>query len=213
MESSLFTGKVYLVTGGNRGIGFAVAQQLLGYGGIVYVTDIQSEPSPELAGVASSLLHYVQTDVRNRDACRSLVESIANSHSRLDGVVNNAGICPLEGELPPDSVFDDVVDVNLTGVWNTGIAALVQMQKQGFGSVVNLGSVSSLVGVARLPAYTATKHAVLGLTRTWALDYAKYGVRVNCIAPGKLASTSLRCGNTADDILKARRIRTCPGVR
>lgn len=202
MNPSLFAGNVYLVTGGSRGIGFAVVQQLLGYGGIVYAADVQPEASAELASIASIHLHYVQTDVRNREACRSLVETIAKSHSRLDGVVNNAGICPLEGEAPPDAMFDDIVDVNLTGVWNIGAAALAQMKKQGSGSLVNLGSVSSLVGVARLPAYTATKHAVLGLTRTWAVDFAKYGVRVNCIAPGKLASISLLRGSVADGRLR-----------
>jgi NAD(P)-dependent dehydrogenase (short-subunit alcohol dehydrogenase family) len=184
MDPKLFAEKVYLVTGGNRGIGAAVSQQLLRYGAIVYAADIQAAVSAELAGENQNL-YYIQCDVRDRAACRALIEQVVSSHSRLDGVVNNAGICPLEGERPSDSVFDEVVAVNLTGVWNIGSAALDYMQMQGFGNIVNLGSVSSTVGVPRLPAYTATKHAILGLTRTWALDFAKYGVRVNCIAPGE----------------------------
>jgi NAD(P)-dependent dehydrogenase (short-subunit alcohol dehydrogenase family) len=185
MDPKLFAEKVYLVTGGNRGIGAAVSQQLLGYGAIVYAADIQPAVSDELAEGKNQNLYYVQCDVRDRAACRALIEQVVSSQSRLDGVVNNAGICPLEGERPSDSVFDEVVAVNLTGVWNIGSVALDYMQKQGFGNIVNLGSVSSTIGVPRLPAYTTTKHAVLGLTRTWALDFAKYGIRVNCIAPGE----------------------------
>ncbi|KAE8331436.1 hypothetical protein BDV39DRAFT_189835 [Aspergillus sergii] len=184
MDAKLFVDKVYLVTGGNRGIGFAVSKQLLGYGAILYVTDLQPEASPELAALINERLHYVQHDVRDKESAEALVERILTKYSRLDGLVNNAGICPLEGELPPESMFDEIVDVNLKGVWNFGTAALPRMQMQGFGSIVNIGSISSIIGVPRLPAYTATKHAVAGMTKAWAMDFAKYGVRVNCIAAG-----------------------------
>ncbi|KAF9886576.1 hypothetical protein FE257_011348 [Aspergillus nanangensis] len=192
MEPNLFSDKVYLVTGGHRGIGLAVAGQLLGYGGHVYVQDLPANPSAELTEIANNRLYYHQVDVRDRAACRALVVAIIEKHGRLDGVVNNAAICPLEGEMPSDSTFDEVVDINFRGVWNVGTAALAQMQKQGSGSIVNIGSLSSIAGVARLPGYSATKHAILGLTRTWALDFAQYGVRVNCIAPGPTDTQQVR---------------------
>ncbi|KAL6231986.1 hypothetical protein BDW75DRAFT_233167 [Aspergillus navahoensis] len=181
MDPKLFSNRVYLVTGGQRGIGLAVVRQLLEYGAYVYVQDLPPTASAELVALASEQLQYSQTDVRDRAGCRALIAAIVEKHKRLDRVVNNAGICPLEGELPSDEIYDEVIDINLNGVWNVGTAALAQMQKQGFGSL-------SLV-----PAYSATKHAILGLTRTWALDFAQYGVRVNCIAPGGNPALSFRC--------------------
>lgn len=123
--------------------------------------------------------------MRDRKRCHEVVTSIVEKHGRLDGLVNNAGICPLEGEMPGDDVFEEVYGVNVRGVWNMGTEALTVMREQKGGNVVNIGSISSSHGVARIPLYTSSKHAVLGLTRTWALDFAKYGVRVNCVAPGE----------------------------
>ncbi|OGE54877.1 hypothetical protein PENARI_c005G02786 [Penicillium arizonense] len=197
MDPSLFSSKVYLVTGGNRGIGFAITSQLLDYDAFVYVVDIGQEPSPALQAIANERLYYHSGDVRDRIECQALLQKIVGTHSRLDGLVNNAAICPLEGASPDDSMFDEVIDVNLNGVWNYGTAAIHQMKTQSSGgSIVNIGSTSSLVGVGRLPAYTASKHAVLGLTRSWAIEFAGQGIRVNCVAPGgtdtAMARTPLR---------------------
>jgi NAD(P)-dependent dehydrogenase (short-subunit alcohol dehydrogenase family) len=113
------------------------------------------------------------------------VSTIVTKHARLDGLVKNAGICPLEAPLPDNSLFDDIIDINLKGTWNSGLPALHQMKTQSWGaSIVNIGSTSSLVGVARLPGYTASKHAVLSLTRAWAQVFVGNNIRVNCVAPG-----------------------------
>ncbi|KAJ5772522.1 hypothetical protein N7520_003051 [Penicillium odoratum] len=192
MDPSLFSGKTYLVTGGNLGIGLAVTKQLLDYGAHIYVLDVPATPSPEFTIIANDNLKYTFPDVRNKAACQATIDSMLEKHGHLDGVVNNAGICPLEGEMPSDSMVDTVIDINFRGVWNVGSAALEQMKKQGFGSIVNIGSLAWLVGESRLPAYFATKHAVLGLTRTWALYFASYEVRVNCVAPGPTDTDMVR---------------------
>ncbi|KAL3474454.1 dehydrogenase with different specificitie [Aspergillus californicus] len=185
MDPRIFASKVYLVTGGNAGIGLAITKQLLEGQAYVYVLDLPKNQSAELKAIANDRLHYVSGDVRDRIACRELVASIVTTNARLDGLVNNAGICPLEGPLPDDVLFDEIIDVNLKGTWNVGVAALHQMKTQSWGgSIVNIGSTSSLVGVARLPGYTASKHAVLGLTRAWAQDFAGNNIRVNCVGPG-----------------------------
>ena len=188
MESLFFQSKVYAVTGGATGIGLAITSQLLKNGAYVFALDVHVEESKELAALDETQrqrLLYVQNDVRDRKICHETIAMIVAKHGRLDGLVNNAGVCPLEGEMPEAHMYDEVFDVNVRGVWNMGAEALVQMKRQGHGSIVNIGSTSSLVGVARIPLYTASKHAVLGLTRTWALDFAKYGVRVNCVGPGE----------------------------
>ncbi|EXJ90158.1 hypothetical protein A1O3_03227 [Capronia epimyces CBS 606.96] len=185
MEASLFESKVYVVTGGAAGIGLATVVQLVQHGANVHALDVVvDEPEALTALARGGRLTYHQVDVRSRDRCHEIFEGIVRKHGQVDGVVNAAGICPLEGELPGDDLYESCYDVNVRGTWIVGTEGLAQMKKQGSGSVVNIGSTSSLVGVARLPLYTSTKHAVLGLTRSWALDFAKYGVRVNMVAPG-----------------------------
>ena len=132
-----------------------------------------------------------------RDACRSFIDSIPG---RLDGLVNSAGVSGWEGKIGADAVYQRTMDVNVTGTWNMTTEALRRMSTQedveapgivpksvrsvGQGSIVNVGSGASLRGVAGLAAYTASKHAVLGLTRSWARDFPK--MRVNLVAPGEL---------------------------
>jgi len=184
MDPKLFESKVYVVTGGAIGIGFAVVRQLINHGAYVYALDLGAEQSTELAGLAQARLGYIQCDVVDRKQCTAAVSTILSKHDRIDGLVNNAGICLLEGEQPPDDMFEKLFAVNVQGTWNMGYEVLTQMKKQGSGSVVNIGSTSSRIGVGKIPAYTASKHAVNGLTKTWASDYAKYGVRVNLVGPG-----------------------------
>lgn len=184
MDSRLFQDKVYIVTGGATGIGLAVVAQLIKYGAHVYTFDLQPEISEGLCALSSDRLVYTQCDVRNRESCHKLVADVLDKHGKLDGLVNNAAICPPEGEIGTDELFDKIMDTNVRGVWNMGTEALRQFQKQGSGSMVNVGSTSCLVGKNRLALYASSKHAVLGFTRSWALDFAKYGVRVNCVGPG-----------------------------
>jgi NAD(P)-dependent dehydrogenase (short-subunit alcohol dehydrogenase family) len=143
-------------------------------------------------------LHFTgRCDITKREACRQFLDSIPG---RLDGLVNCAGVCPWEGKLPPDEIYRVNIEVNVTGVWNMGTEAIRRMGTQeslevpgivpgstrsvGQGSIVNIGSGASIRGLQGLAAYTASKHAVLGLTRSWAKDFP--GLRVNAVGPGML---------------------------
>jgi NAD(P)-dependent dehydrogenase (short-subunit alcohol dehydrogenase family) len=179
-----FTSKVYLVTGAASGIGLAITSLLLEYGAYVYAIDLSEKQSPGLAELPQSRLTYLQGDVKDRRRSKEIVTSIVQQHNQLDGLVNCAAVCLEEGELPGDELYDPTFDVNVRGAWNYASEALTQMKIQGRGSVVNIGSLASLAAEARLPIYTATKHALTDFTKTWARDFAKYGVRVNMVAPG-----------------------------
>jgi len=189
---SFFNSKVYLVTGGATGIGVAVVELLLSYGAYVYATDIFEQQSPELAALPQERLTYLLGDVKDRKKSHEIVNFIIQKHNRLDGLVNNAAICLQEGEIPSDEMYDETFDVNCRGPWNLATEVFPHMVTQKGGSIVNLGSLASLAGEGRLPAYTATKHALVGLTKTWALDFAKHGIRVNMIAPGPTDTLMVR---------------------
>lgn len=189
MDAALFKDKVYMVTGGATGIGFACVGHLLRYGAYVYAVDLREEMSDELRGIQTDRLTYFQNDVADRNRCHEVVEHMITKYGRFDGLVNNAGVTLLEGELPGDDLYDAITDCNLRGTWNMATEALAYMRDHKSGSIVNVGSISALAGKARLAVYAASKHAVLGLTRSWALDYAKYGVRINMIGPGNHYST------------------------
>lgn len=163
-------------------------------GAEVHVADLCGSPPDELQG-QEKFFFTGGCDVSKRAACRDFLDSIPG---RLDGVVNCAGVAPFEGTTPTDEVFRLNMDVNVTGTWNMGSEAIARLSRQedltrpgivpgtvrtvGEGSIVNIGSGASLRGTNGMAAYTASKHAVLGLTRSWAKDHP--GMRVNCVAPG-----------------------------
>jgi len=189
---SFFDSKVCVVTGGAAGIGLEITALLLEYGAYVYATDLLEEQSPELKALPQKRLTYLSGDVKDRKRSQEIVKSIVQHHNRLDGLVNCAAVCLQEGELPDNELYDPLFDVNVRGAWNFASEVLIQMKAQSGGSIVNIGSLASLAGEARLPIYTATKHAMVGFTKTWALDFAKYGIRVNMVAPGPTDTLMVR---------------------
>lgn len=160
----------------------------------MYVADISDQPPPGLAG-NDKICFSLHCDITQREACKAFLDSIPG---RLDGLVNCAGTSAWEGKIASDEVFQRTMNINVTGTWNMGTEALQRMSRQddieaqgpfpgakrsvGQGSIVNVGSGASLRGVAGLAVYSASKHAVLGLTRSWARDFP--GLRVNIVAPG-----------------------------
>ena len=192
-------GKTAVVTGGASGIGKTVAQSFLDNGANVVVCDMNpKEPEFEF-GEGSGKLLYVVTDVTKAESVNAMVAKTMETYGRIDGIVNNAGInIPRllvdEGhqyELD-EAVWDKVMNVNLKGVFLCAQAAAREMVRQGSGVILNMSSESGLEGSEGQSVYAASKNAVNSLTRSWAKELGKKGVRVVGVAPGILEATGLR---------------------
>lgn len=193
MTSDLLTGKVVLVTGASSGIGEAAARVFAQEGAIVVVTARREDRLAALVGELrdkGAEAAYVVGDVRVAEDVARAVDFAVGEYGRLDSAFNNAGIggdrTPLH--LMADDVYDSVMDTNVRGVFNCLRHEIAAMLANGGGSIVNNSSVGGLVAIPAAAPYIASKHAVVGLTRAAADEYAKQGVRVNAIAPGTTRS-------------------------
>ena len=210
-----FKGQVALVTGAGSGMGLATANAFAAAGATVVLADFKEEAVKAAAQKLVAAGHKavsVTCDVSDDAQVAAMVNRTVAEFGRLDAAFNNAGVM---AQVAPtaDSTreeWDRVTGINLRGVWSCMKHELRQMQRQGSGAIVNNASVGALTGNPGIGAYIASKHGVVGLTRTAALEYVKHGIRVNTVNPGVIDTQIARDVVQGDDQAYAEMVKQVP---
>ncbi|MBI1278670.1 MAG: glucose 1-dehydrogenase [Anaerolineaceae bacterium] len=207
--------RIALVTGAASGIGRASALALATEGATVIVSDVNTKGGEETTRQLTDTGHeaiFIPCDVSRAVQVESLIRRIVSSYGRLDCAVNNAGV---SGDLTPtdlreEAAWDMLMNVNLKGVWLSMKYELAPMLEQSRGSIVNVASAAGLVGFRYGSAYSASKHGVVGLTRSAALEYARKNIRVNAVCPGFTETAMVSEMNVANPKMVEATINAIP---
>jgi NAD(P)-dependent dehydrogenase (short-subunit alcohol dehydrogenase family) len=213
---TLLNDKVILVTGGSTGIGRATAGILAAEGATVIVADVQDdEGASTVAAIADGggRAEYMHVDVGDYDAVKVAIAAIADKYGALDGAFNNAGIEGPTARITDVDLadWDRVIRVNLTGVFVCMKCEIEQMMKQDSGgAIVSTASAAGLIGIPGAASYNASKHGVVGLTKTVALEYGSKNIRVNAVCPGFIETPMLNRVMDASVKIREQMVATVP---
>ena len=216
---AMLTNKIIVVTGGSTGIGRATAQILAAEGAAVIIADLQDGEGANTVGLieqAGGQAEYHHIDVSDYAQVNGLIATIVERHGALDGAFNNAGIEGPTAKILNVSMaqWERVIRINLTGVFICMKCEIEQMIKQdGGGSIVNTASAAGLIGIPGAASYNASKHGVVGLTKTVTLEYAAHTIRVNAVCPGFIETPMLHRVTDASVKIRDQLIAAIPMKR
>ncbi|KIW84308.1 hypothetical protein Z517_03558 [Fonsecaea pedrosoi CBS 271.37] len=201
MSSTRFADQVVFVTGGTSGLGLESCALFVQEGAKVFVTDIEERDVLKRLGPAAS---YRRCDVSDPDECSASIQACIEKYGKLDVLFHNAGH---GGQIAPVTrhdvgMFRKVIETNLCSAFYLARVAIPQMQKQGKGAIINVGSTSGLFADYGLCSYNAAKAGIINLTRSMALDHAREGIRINAVCPGYMVTAMTSKFTDHPDLLK-----------
>ncbi|BBH53864.1 SDR family NAD(P)-dependent oxidoreductase [Fluviispira sanaruensis] len=191
-----FNDKVVMITGGTSGIGKKAALDFAEQGAIVNIIGRRSQEGMSVERELKSFNNknrFYEGDITNEENIRHILNLIISNHKKLDIAINNAGIEGIWSEIETMSLknFEEVIQTNIIGTFNCLKHEIIQMKKHRSGNIINISSISGLVGFPNGCHYVASKHAILGLTKSLALEVAPHGIRINSVCPGATGTDML----------------------